>query len=384
MKTTLFSALLPASLSLLGACSSTPPDSPAADLSTSGADLATPAPEPDLRADLTGVAPGVVTFLPGVTVATLAGGAESAATDGAADVARFQNPTGLALEAGGTLLVSDYDGGRVRRVTSAGAVTTIAAATGFAGPFAVSVTSAGKIVVQSDFNKSGQKDGTSGTLWTVTPGAGTVAPQVLAEGLGRPRGLCAIAGGKLAVADRTRQTVRVLDVSTGALTALAGADGQAGYQDGSGAAARFAAPYGCAALPDGSIVVADSDNHRLRRVTMAGEVTTWAGDGVADTNDGPRLQARFDRPLAVAADAAGNVYVTDAGARRVRRIDTAGQVTTLAGDGTAGYRDGTGAEARLYGLEGLAVQADGKKLYVSDGSQGDGAPYNRLRALTLP
>src|SRR5699024_9772161 len=103
---------------------------------------------------------------------TLAGAAAPGTDDGTGAAARFQNPAGLALEAAGTLLVADYDGGRLRRVGTDGVTRTLAAGGGLLGPFAVASDSSGKILLETDFNKLGAKDSASGTLWTVTPAAG--------------------------------------------------------------------------------------------------------------------------------------------------------------------------------------------------------------------
>jgi DNA-binding beta-propeller fold protein YncE len=132
------------------------------------------------------------------------------------------------------------------------------------------------------------------------------------------------------------------------------------------------------------IIVADRDAHVLRLVTLAGDVTTFAGDGVPGTIDGPLASARFVGPRALAADGSGAIYVSDDGAHRIRRITPDGVVVTIAGDGTAGYADSSGDMSEFFGQEGLAVTADGTKLYVADGTSGSGgAPYQRLRVITI-
>lgn len=279
----------------------------------------------------------------------------------------LRNPTGVVLRGDGSLVVTDYDAAVVDQVSADGQVSALLAGmSGFAGPFAAVLTAKGDLLVQTDFDAHGVKNDDTGTLWRVQGGAA----QVLVEGLGRPRGLASLPDGRVFVADRRRHVVGVLDPMTGTLQPLAGKSGEAGYQDGQGAGARFASPYGCAVLPDGSVVVADLDNHRLRQVTLDGRVTTYAGDGTPGAVDGPREAARFLGLEGVAADRAGNVYVSDGDAFLVRLVPVSGDVVTLAGDGQPGHRDGAGAQARFYGLEGITVAPDGGTVYVSDGNQG--------------
>jgi DNA-binding beta-propeller fold protein YncE len=100
--------------------------------------------------------------------------------------------------------------------------------------------------------------------------------------------------------------------------------------------------------------------------------------------DGPAATARFDYPQGVAIDSAGNVYVSDTGNNRIRRIDPTGVVETVAGDGTRAFRDGDGDQAEFFGAEGLDVTSDGKTIYVADGNGGGTELFNRVRAITMP
>lgn len=177
--------------------------------------------------------------------------------------------------------------------------------------------------------------------------------------LGSPRtGDCACV-----VADAEDHAIRMVAQDGGTRT-LCGGPGSPGFQDGPGSEARFNGPTFLAARPAGvdpetftrSFVVADTGNHAIRSVDDAGAVTTLAGGGVSgyvDAKD-PRL-ARFDRPLGVAVDSDRNVFVADAGNHAIRRIDARGRVTTLAGTGRPGYRDGEGSQAQFSDLKGLAL-----------------------------
>jgi len=151
---------------------------------------------------------------------------------------------------------------------------------------------------------------------------------------------------------------------TPGITLLAG-DGVGGLREGAGLQARFADPYGLAVDAHGVLYVADAgDNNRIRRVYPDGRVDTWAGQGEG-WRDGPALQAQFNTPSAIAIDKAGTVFVADTGNHVIRRIGTDGNVTTLAGDGTAGYLDGPAAQARFDGPMGVAVDAGGR-VFVAD------------------
>jgi sugar lactone lactonase YvrE len=302
--------------------------------------------------------------------------------NGAAGVATFNNPAGVAIEASGSLVVAEYDGNRLRRVAADGTASALTSQGGFVYPFAL--TFAGTMLYsQTDANPSGVRSVTSGTIWRIDTGTGlatTVAPN-----LGRPRAIAALSDGRLVLGDVANQRVRLLDPSTGTVTELAGLMGCSGSATGTGTNARFITPYGIAVLAGDRIIVADSGAHLLREVTLAGVVTAFAGDGVSGTIDGPRASARFVSPHALTADGSGAVYVTDTGAHRIRRIAADGTVTTVAGTGVAGFMDGAGNVAQFYGQEGIAAMWDGTTVYVADGTAGDEppGPYHRVRKITI-
>src|SRR5690606_27528788 len=124
------------------------------------------------------------------------------------------------------------------------------------------------------------------------------------------------------------------------------------------------------------LVVSDFGNHRLRLVALDGTVTTLAGStlGLAD---GAGSAARFNNPQGLARAPNGDIYVTDINNFRVRKL-SGNSVTTIAGDGTPGYKDDDNKmAAQFFGLEGLAIHSDGSRLFVADGTRGDDVPYNR-------
>jgi NHL repeat len=173
-------------------------------------------------------------------------------------------------------------------------------------------------------------------------------------------GIAMDSAGAMYLADYHNYAIR--KVAAGQVTTSAG-DGKPGYQDGPAAKARFRAPNGIAVDAAGRIFVADTKNHAIRLVD-GGVVSTFAGDGVAGHKDGPIAATRFNLPMGLALDAAGTLYVTDYDNYRVRKI-SGGVVSTLAGDGTAGYKDGPASSARFRGLQGIALGPTGV-VYVTD------------------
>jgi len=152
-----------------------------------------------------------------------------------------------------------------------------------------------------------------------------------------------------------------------AFTNFAGLPAVSGVNDGTGSAARFFGPTGVALDSAGYLYVADTGNHTIRKITPASEVTTLAGSaGLSGSADGTGSAARFKNPIGVAVDNAGNVYVGDRDNHTVRMITPAGEVTTLAGSaGLSGSADGTGSAARFNYPYSVAVDS-GTNLYVAD------------------
>jgi len=179
-----------------------------------------------------------------------------------------------------------------------------------------------------------------------------------------PSAITIDAAGNLYVADNL--TVRKI-TAAGVVTTLAGTAGAVGSIDGTGAAARFNFPLGITADAAGNVYVADSGNSTIRKITPAGVVTTLAGTARRfGSADGIGATALFNNPLGITADAAGNLYVADSGNSAVRKITPAGVVTTLAGTaGVVGSADGIGLAARFYYPTGITADAAGN-LYVTD------------------
>jgi sugar lactone lactonase YvrE len=179
-------------------------------------------------------------------------------------------------------------------------------------------------------------------------------------------GLAVDSAGNVYVAEYTNCTIRKV-TPAGVVTTLAGTALSIGHADGTGAAARFNGPDGVAVDSAGNVYVADSAAETIRKITPAGVVTTLAGTWASfGSTDGTGAAARFSNPKGIAVDSAGNVYVADTYNHTIRKITSAGVVTTLAGTaGTSGHADGTGPAATFYDPTGVAVDSAGT-VYVAD------------------
>lgn len=263
------------------------------------------------------------------TFITYAGIREKGAgtSDGGGRDARFNAPSGLAVDNAGNVFVADSNNHIIRKVSPAGIVTTVA---GLA-------------------SHPGDTDGTGANARFTGP-----------------QGVAIDGAGNLYVADSYSHTIRRI-TADGAVTTLAGQPGTTGIVDGTGASARFNYPVNLKLDRDGTVYVADTYNHAIRKITADGVVTTLAGlPGTSGSVDSLGTAARFNYPQDLIIDNAGIVYVADGGNHAIRKITPAGAVTTLAGlAGTAGSTDGTGTAARFNVPGGIALGSGGK-LYVTD------------------
>ena len=320
----------------------------------------------------------------GAVVSTLAGVPDaSGSDDGTGSSARFNDPCGLALDRGGNLYVADLANNTIREVTPDGVVTTLAGTAGTSGtndgtgtaalflnPAAVAVDDATNLYVADTYNHTIRKVTPAGVVATL---AGMPATLGTNDGSGNsarfntPMGLAANGDGTLYVADTWNHTIRKV-TPAGEVTTIAGRAGVPGATDAkTGNAALFYYPKGLALDSNTNLYVADSGNYTIRKITPAGAVTTFAGTAqIAGNADGTGTSARFTSPFGVAVDAAGNVYVSDSSSNVIRKITPKAVVHTVAGSpGVSGSADGTGAAAFFNYPEGIAVDPQGY-LYVAN------------------
>jgi sugar lactone lactonase YvrE/Tfp pilus assembly protein PilE len=185
-------------------------------------------------------------------------------------------------------------------------------------------------------------------------------------------GIAVDGGGNAYVADSSNNRIRKI-TPAGVVTTFAGS-GVSGFADGTGTAAQFAAPRALAFDGSGNLLVADTSNSRIRQITPAGVVTTLAGSGTRGFLDGSAASAQFNMPSGIAVDGSGNVYIGDTVNSRIRKI-AGGVVSTFAGSGLNGYVDGSSTTARFFGIYGLAVDGAGN-VYAAD------TQNNRIRVIS--
>jgi sugar lactone lactonase YvrE len=315
-------------------------------------------------------------------VSTLAGAASAGNVNGDRSHARFDDPVNVVVAQDGTVYVADFNNGEIRAVDQDGNVTTVVNKVGFARPYGMVFAADGTTMyVETDNDKTGGHSLTSGSVWTVDLPQGSAT--CIANAIGRPRGMVLLPDGSLAMSDELHHVIETLDPTTGALTTIAGAWGELGDVDGQGSAARFNTPYGMVMNAAGNLVVIDQGNNLLREVTLAGAVSTLAGNHKAGYVDGSLTMAEFNSPEAIAQGSDGSLYVTDEMNYRVRKVTSTG-VTTVIGDGTPAWKDDSNPlQAEIYGLEGIAFNADDSVLYITDGSRGDPVPFNRVRFVMM-
>jgi sugar lactone lactonase YvrE len=234
----------------------------------------------------------------------------------------------------------------------------------FNNPSGMVLDGEGNIYVADHSNHSIRKITARGIVSTF---AGTGQPGFadgdrLQASFDHPYGLAMDGAGNLYVGDVVNHRIRKISPD-GKVTTLAG--GRKGFSDREGDLAMFNHPYGVAVDSHSNVYVADSFNNRIRKITAEGAVSTLAGNGNDGFVDGKGTTAEFFVPIGIAVDARGNIYVGDEGNSSIRKISQGGTVTTLAGNGRFSFSDGIGRNAEFNAPGGIAVDGEGN-LYVAD------------------
>lgn len=339
------------------------------------------------------VSTGVITTVAGNGTVNYSG-------DGGAATSAGLYANSVAVDGAGNLFIADGNNRRVRMVSAAtGVITTVAGsgAQGNSGDGAsaisasfwyingIAVDGAGNLFIADTYNYRIRKVTKSNGVISTIAGSGVAdfsgdgGPATNA-GLNAPFDVGVDSAGNVYVVDTANNRIRKVSVATGVITTLAG-NGEENFSGDNGAAtnARLNAPSGVAVDSVGNIFVADEENNRIRMVSTAGVITTVAGNGSSSFSGdgGAATSAGMRNPYGVAIDSAGNLFIADSGNARIRKVSTAGVITTVAGNGFAGYSgDGNAAtSASLRYPTGVALDTAGN-LYIVDESN------NNVRKVT--
>ena len=318
-------------------------------------------------------------------VSTLAGNKKEGFADGRGTSVKFLCPQDVAVDHAGNVYVADRYNNRIRKIDSIGRVSTLAGdgsgeftdgrgtSAKFFSPYGIAIDNMGNVYVADMLNHRIRKIDTTGRVSTLAGDGskGFIDGSVTIAKFSYPTGVAIDDSGNVYVADSCNHRIRKID-TTGRVSTLAGSE--YGFADGFRTVAKFNNPNDVAVDNAGNVYVADASNNRIRKIDTTGLVSTLAGSeyGFAD---GSGTTTKFYEPSGVTLDNAGNIYVADTYNHRIRKIDSSGNVSTLAGDGSEGFSDGSGTVAKFGWPYGVAVDSTGN-VYVAD-------TYNhRIRKIT--
>ena len=350
---------------------------------------------------------------PAGIITTFAGngewGYDSDEDGGPATSALLNWPTGVAVDADGNLYIADEYNNRIRKVDTSGIITTVAGMRRLPGevgeeeeddedvgepatsallnrPTGVAVDTEGNLYVADRNNHRIRKVDAEGVITTIAGMAdegfsGDGGPAASAQ-LNKPSGIAIDEDGYVFIADRDNNRIRQIDPD-GMISTFIGAKDGSGE---SGTEGRLAAPRGVAVDAEGNVYISDKFNNRVRKIDADGIITTFAGSGEkgpfededAIGDGGPAIDARLRGPTGLAFDAEGNLYITDPGNHRIRKVDAQGMITTIAGSGERSFSgdEGPAAEAQFSLPVGFEIDVDGN-IYIADYAY----PRNRIRKI---
>ena len=320
-------------------------------------------------------------------ITTVVGGGTAYTEGGLATATVLAGPTGVRIDSGGNIFIADRDGNHIYKVAaSTQKITTVAgnAGYGFTGdgstaanaqlnsPTSIQVDPTGDLFFVDLRNSRVREINSSGNITTVAgnglvtySGDGGAAQNAL---MSAPSGVAVGPGGAVYLSDTNNQRIRMI-AGDGIISTVAG-NGTPGFAgDGSaGTSAQVNFPSGLAADPFGNLYISDTGNQRVRKLS-GGSITTVAGNGTAGYggDGGAGVSAQINSPAGLAVDSSGNLYIADFSNHAVRKVTSGGTITTIAGTGVAGYAgDGSpAAQAQLNGPAGLALDSSGN-LYIAD------------------
>lgn len=358
---------------------------------------------------------------PNGAISTVAGNGPAgySGDGGAATVAALNGPQGVAVDGAGNLYIADSGNNRVRVVSPNGTISTFAgtglatysgdniggtgitSSSGDGGPAtkssvviptAVAVDSAGNVYI-ADYGNSKIRVVTNGIIRSIAGSNNGVAPvpgeTAASVRLNGPTGVAVDSMGNVYLAEGSIGSgsglaigdFRIWEISAAGVFTAAAGNGLASYSGDGGpaAVAQIDVPGAVAVDPAGNFYIADSLNHRVRKISTAGVITTVAGTGAAgySGDGGAATSAQLNNPMGVAADAYGDIFIADTGNNRIRKVTASGIIYTVAGNGNAGFfgDGGQGPLAALHAPENVAVDAAGN-LYIADTGN------HRVRAAT--
>ena len=323
------------------------------------------------------------------TITTIAGTGERGfgGDGGPATEAQLGFPLDVVLDRDGNIYFSDNSNNRIRRVDPTGTITTIAGTgeRGFGGdggpateaqlnfPYGISVNETGELYIADASNNRIRKVDATATITTIAGTgergfSGDGGPATEAQ-LDLPAATAVDGAGNLYIADNFNNRIRKVD-TTGTITTVAGT-GERGFGGDGGPAteAQLSGPYGMAVDGTGNLYIANLFNHLVRKVETTGTITTVAGTGERGFggDGGPATEAQINGPYDVAVDGTGNLYIVDGNNHRIRKVDATGTITTVAGTGERGFGGdgGPATEAQLRSPTGIAMDGAGN-LYIAD------------------
>ncbi len=316
---------------------------------------------------------GLIDVIEALTASTFAGSTEGY-VDGDISIATFNRPTGMATDAAGNIYVTEYGNHTVRKITPAGQVSTLVGGfNGFADgtgtdaklfrPTDIIMGVDGFLYVADSWNNRIRKVSLAGVVTTFAGGSsGFVDGMGNAAKFNKPSGLTTDADGNIYVADLENQSIRKI-TTAGVVSTLAG--GTEGYNNGTGSSAQFKDPRAIVLSNNNELMVTDQFGRTVRKVTLAGVVTVFAGNGVSGSSDGVGTSSSFGVPNGITIDNDGNLLVSDRSEHNIRKITPNAEVTTIAGTRSSGSNDGVASQATFYNPAGMLVTADGT-IYIAD------------------